>query len=265
MIDDLYPSKFTKRSIQNYQQMKKNAKYKSTNLYSIFLSVLDIVVPDNPLMGHYYLKKYMKLEEMKEFGLRETIVKSSVKIDFIEEYLYILRSAKNHAIDGENLGENALDSRIDYFYFENGGFMLKLDMLQMEKLLLWIGRNVTEEPQMSIFDAIENVVDPGMRIPKVRDREIFVKGIGIRRGYEAVIYYIANKNNPYKPYEKGINRLEFEKAYKHLLVEGRITRRWFEEKLTQCSYESGCNYSTMGGIFELIGVASRGEKGYVKV
>jgi hypothetical protein len=68
-----------------------------------------------------------------------------------------------------------------------------------------------------IFDRIVAIAKPGTIIPKPRAKAQVVKRIGIRRGETALIYLVPNHRNPRKPHQKGINVLEFEKAYQQLL------------------------------------------------
>ena len=104
---------------------------------------------------------------------------------------------------------------------------------------------------MNIGEMIEERFVPGAIIPKpVSEFEYYVKGWGIRRGQRALIYYIPNHKNPAKPYEKGITISEFQIALERIQNEEDLTRKWFKENLIRCNKEGGCNFTTLGGIFQ---------------
>ncbi len=107
-----------------------------------------------------------------------------------------------------------------------------------------------------IFDRIVKDSPPNTVIPKPEAKSDFiVKGIGKRRGEEALIYFIPNHKNPNKPSQKGITRTELEKAYKELNLSGTFTKKWFDKNLIDCSSEGSCNFTTIGGLFQKIGFA----------
>ena len=107
-----------------------------------------------------------------------------------------------------------------------------------------------------IFEQIVEKAPEGTVIPKPKAKLDFrVKGIGKRRGEEAIIYFVPNHKNLACPNEKGINRTEFEKAYEQLSMTGQFTREWFKTNLPDCNNEGSCNFTTIGGLFDLIGKA----------
>src|SRR5262249_2000967 len=100
-------------------------------------------------------------------------------------------------------------------------------------------------------------IPPGTIIPKPEGRADFlVKGWGIRRGERALIYTIPNHKNPSKPYQKGITASDWAQAFERLTNSGDFSRSWFEQAMPMCSKEGGCNFPTIGGIFELLGYAT---------
>jgi hypothetical protein len=110
---------------------------------------------------------------------------------------------------------------------------------------------------MTILAAIENKIIPGTIIPKPQARGDFIaKGWGPRRGERAFIYTIPNNKTPTKPYEKGVTVLEWVKAFKHLTDAGDFSRSWFNRSMPECAKEGGCNFTTIGGVFELLGYAA---------
>jgi hypothetical protein len=93
-------------------------------------------------------------------------------------------------------------------------------------------------------------------IPKPRAKGKFrVERIGQRRGEKAIIYSIPNNVDPNSPYEKGITESEFKKAYDRLVQSGELTRKWFKKSLASCESEGPCNFTTVGGLFILLGKA----------
>jgi len=116
-----------------------------------------------------------------------------------------------------------------------------------------------------IFDTIVRKSPPGTSIPKPKtNNPHYVKGIGRRRGEEALVYYIPNHSNPDKPHQKGITRSEFQKAFDELVRSGAFTKSWFNRHLQECSYEGSCNFTTIGGLFQLIGIAKYSSPGVYK-
>ena len=102
-------------------------------------------------------------------------------------------------------------------------------------------------------------------IPKPQARSEFkVKGWGTRRGQRALIYTIPNHSNPAFPHEKGVTCAEWEQAYARLLSTGEFTKPWFDNSMPACGKEGSCNFTTIGGIFELLGHASYADRGRYK-
>ncbi len=113
-----------------------------------------------------------------------------------------------------------------------------------------------------IFNEIVEKSPPGTVIPKPRAIANFVvKGLGTRRGEEALIYLIPNHKNPDRPYQKGITKSEFDTAYEQLISSGSFTKSWFDNNLLGCSSEGSCNFTTIGGLFQLIGIATYQKRG----
>lgn len=100
--------------------------------------------------------------------------------------------------------------------------------------------------------------------PKSSDSSRFV-GWGVRRSERAVIYAMPNHKNPSKPHKKGVTLNELEKAYEHLVNNGSFTREWFNANMPGCRREGACNFTTIGGLFELVGVARYAGTGTYRV
>ena len=113
-----------------------------------------------------------------------------------------------------------------------------------------------------IIPRIETEISPGTIIPKPgTEREYCVKGWGRRRGERALIYLIPNLNTPGSPYQKGITVSEWEKAFERLRSTGEFRCSWFNAAMGGCRTEGGSNYLTFGGIFALLGLVARQERG----
>ena len=107
-----------------------------------------------------------------------------------------------------------------------------------------------------VFEDLLRIAMPGTVIPKPKaEAKFLVKGVGMRRGEQAIVYAVPNHIHPLRPGEKGINISEFEAAYKQLMDAGELTREWFRENLPECDREGTCNFTTVGGLFVLLGKA----------
>ena len=114
----------------------------------------------------------------------------------------------------------------------------------------------------AILAKIERLMKPGDVIPKPQAKGDFIfKGWGKRRGEDAFIYTIPNHKTPTKPYEKGITDSEWEQAAEHLVRSGDFSRSWFERSMPACAKEGGCNFTTIGGVLELLGYAAYESRG----
>ncbi|WP_104398967.1 hypothetical protein [Vibrio penaeicida] len=99
-------------------------------------------------------------------------------------------------------------------------------------------------------------LETGRVIPKPEAKADFlIKGVGKRRGEDALIYRIPSHSKKAPFYEKGVTFFEFNLAYDQLLETGQFTREWFNENLAACAKEGACNFTTIGGVFSLLGEA----------
>ena len=117
-----------------------------------------------------------------------------------------------------------------------------------------------------IVKLIEQTAVRGTVIPKPEVRgDSIVKCWGRRRGERALVYKIPNHKDRKKPYayEKGITESEWVEAHNRLNESGEITRKWFRCAMAQCNAEGSCNFTTIGGVFELLGVARYVEARYL--
>ncbi len=114
----------------------------------------------------------------------------------------------------------------------------------------------------TLLDRILSDVAIGTEIPKPAARAPFrLKGEGIRRGERAIVYSIPSHSNEHRSHEKGITVSGLEKAYSELLRCGEITRIWFNTHLKACAREGACNFTTIGGLLELLREAEYQKRG----
>lgn len=119
---------------------------------------------------------------------------------------------------------------------------------------------------MDIIKLITSKFQPNTKIPKpFSQSDYFIKGWGFRRGERALIYKIPNHKNPLKPHEKGITVNEFEIAYKRIRSGKDLEKKWFKTNLTGCDKEGSCNFTTLGGIFQELGLVTYDQLGVYKV
>ena len=117
----------------------------------------------------------------------------------------------------------------------------------------------------NIINRIEQEITPGTEILKPAARGNFVvKRWGRRRGERALIHMIPNHRDPARPYQKGITESEWNKAFDQLKETGEFNRAWFVNALSDCNRECGCDFTTIGGIFELLGIAKYKRGAYKK-
>jgi hypothetical protein len=113
-----------------------------------------------------------------------------------------------------------------------------------------------------IADRIRLNIKPNTVVPKPEAKDDFtIKGWGKRRSQPALIYKIPNHLDAARPYEKGVTECEFEAAYNELMKSGSFTREWFNAALPACAKEGGCNFTTIGGVFQLLGIAKYSTRG----
>lgn len=119
--------------------------------------------------------------------------------------------------------------------------------------------------QFDIVATIKARVPAGTAIPKPDTREPHrVKGWGQRRNEGALIYQMPNKKDPGRPHEKGITVSEWRAAWARLDKAGELSRLWFVEYLPACNNEGACNFTTVGGVFVLLGIARHERGRYVR-
>ena len=108
---------------------------------------------------------------------------------------------------------------------------------------------------MGLIERIIEKAPPGTVIPKPKTDRQEVIGWGWSKGEEALVYSIPNKKCKAKQSTKRIKVSDFEDAYKVLMKTGQLTREWFNQNLPDCAKGGDCNFTTIGGIFCLLGDA----------
>jgi hypothetical protein len=103
-----------------------------------------------------------------------------------------------------------------------------------------------------IFPRVRTDVLPDTILPGTN---YSVKGIYRRRGEAALVYRIPNRNVANSWYEKGVAEGEWEQAYERLSILGELSRTWFNDNLRGAAAEGPCNYSAIGKVFVLLGIA----------
>ena len=115
--------------------------------------------------------------------------------------------------------------------------------------------------QRQLIARIEARFPPGTTIPKPEAEDYRVGGWGSRRGERALIYEIPNHKRREHPHKKGVTEEEFARAHEQLLSAGEFTKAWFKEHLPRCNKDGGCNFTTIGGVFLGLGIATREGRG----
>jgi hypothetical protein len=118
---------------------------------------------------------------------------------------------------------------------------------------------------MDLISRLERLT-PGTVIPKPEARsEIRIKGWGKRRGEKAPIYFIPknSRNGDYPSrgeaqgsYQQGVTSGEWEQAFRQLHATGSFTHKWFVARMPRCADEGSCNFTTIGGLLSLLGLAA---------
>jgi hypothetical protein len=107
-----------------------------------------------------------------------------------------------------------------------------------------------------LLDRILGKLPSGTVIPKPSAEGKFtVKGEGRVRGERGLIYTIPSHKTSSKPRQKGIAESQLTKAFDQLRRTGRLTREWWNDNVRHSANEGGCNFTTVGGLFELLGEA----------
>jgi len=107
-----------------------------------------------------------------------------------------------------------------------------------------------------LLDHILRELPFGTKIPKPTAEGTFtIKGEGTVQGERAIVYTIPNRKDPDRPGQKRVTASQLENAYGQLLRTGELTRDWWNDHARLSESEGGCNFTTVGGLLELLGEA----------
>ena len=113
-----------------------------------------------------------------------------------------------------------------------------------------------------IIDRIETEILPRTIIPKPRTEEGHrVMGWRVRRDERALVYSIPNRRNPSRPYAKGVTVSDWEQAHEQLMATGSLEYSWFKSAMAECCKIGACNFTMIGRVFMLLGIAVRHGRG----
>ena len=101
---------------------------------------------------------------------------------------------------------------------------LRLNIVDLCRILDSIEKQIIIE--FSVFDRIIDFVrlNDSIYLPKPQSKTQVIKGIGKRRKEDALIYRIPSKNNESFS-EKGVNRIEFNRAFRFLYWNKSFSRK----------------------------------------
>jgi len=109
---------------------------------------------------------------------------------------------------------------------------------------------------MDIFSLAVATFPSGATLPGT---EYVVKGLGMRRHENAIIYYVPNSKQPAKPDEKGFTLSELHHAYQQLLSANEFARAWFDSEVARGNFGRGapCNFLAIGAVFVGLDLATK--------
>ena len=116
-----------------------------------------------------------------------------------------------------------------------------------------------------IIERIKKIARPGTKIPKPKSTEEYIiVRWGKSRGEEALVYQLPMKPTSKKPSEKRLTISAFKKGYEVLIHKGEISYSWFKKEFPNLEKDGSCNFTTLGGIFALLGEANYEHSGIYK-
>ena len=107
-----------------------------------------------------------------------------------------------------------------------------------------------------VIERIKAKCPPGTVIPKPQSADKYViKGWGKSRGEDAIVYQLPMKPYSKKASTKRIPVSAFMRTFDKLTNNGEISRTWFRKEFPDLDKDGSCNFTTIGGIFILLGEA----------
>jgi len=76
----------------------------------------------------------------------------------------------------------------------------------------------------------------------------------------ALAYIIPSHADPHRPRSKTVSARRFKLSFARLMTTGELTRSCFKTTQTKKTDEGGCNFTTVGGLFCLLGFAEHAGK-----
>ena len=101
---------------------------------------------------------------------------------------------------------------------------------------------------MDIVSCIKQKAPPGTVVRKPESC-VRIQRWGTRRGERALVYLMEGGH------EKGVTESEWRRAFAELKKTGEFTRTFFRQEMPRCNKEGSCNFTTIGAVFEHVGVA----------
>jgi hypothetical protein len=117
----------------------------------------------------------------------------------------------------------------------------------------------------TICDQVRNILKEGIIIPKPRSKEAY-RSLGWKssRGEEAFIYALPKRPKSKRASTKRIPSSVFKEACRILIEDGAITKAWFTEAFPKLNADGSCNFTTLGGVFQILGFAKWAKPGSYK-
>ncbi len=118
-----------------------------------------------------------------------------------------------------------------------------------------------------LIDRIRATVPVDTWIPKPESTGKYkVVGWGESRGEEALVYEIPAEAGSLKASRKRVTASAFELSFSALQTAEGFTKSWFDEHLPDMARDGACNFTTIGGVFILLGEALYASRGrYAKI
>ncbi len=106
----------------------------------------------------------------------------------------------------------------------------------------------------AVIDRIVDEIAVGKKIPKPRGNTTF-EGVGATRSGERSVRYKINGTSV-----KSVTESQLDSAFAQLHASGELTRPWFNDAFPVAARQT-CHFTTIGGLFVLLGVAERSQPG----
>lgn len=103
---------------------------------------------------------------------------------------------------------------------------------------------------------VERLVQQHAVVPKPQSSETYrLLRVGESRGERAVVYELPKRPKSKRASTKRIPLSAFEKCARQLSATRSLTRKWFADQYPELEVDGTCNFTTLGGVLELLGLA----------